>query len=83
MQLSLVVALPKFSLLQVKCACVVLRSPLLEEEGPLSLVVCGVSLPLPAGILPWSEVRGLVCGVTSPLGEGCVFGSLCSEQLGA
>lgn len=44
MQLSLVVALPKFSLLQVKCACVVLRRPLLEEEGPFSVVVCGVSL---------------------------------------
>lgn len=46
MQLSLVVALPKFSLLQVRCTCAVLRSPLLEEEGPLSLVVCGVSLSL-------------------------------------
>lgn len=59
MQLSMVVALPKFSLLPVKRACVVLRSPLLEEEGPLSLVVCGVSLSLPASILHLTEVRGL------------------------
>lgn len=59
MQLSLVAALPKFSLLQVKCVCVVLRSPLLEEEGPLSLVLSGVSLALPAGILHLTEVSGL------------------------
>lgn len=59
MQLSLVVTLPKFSLLQVKRACVVLRSPLLEEEGPLSPVVSGGSLSLPAGILHLAEASGL------------------------
>lgn len=51
MQLSLVVALPKFSLLQVRCTCAVLRSPLLEEEGPLSPVMCGVSLSLSLSLL--------------------------------
>lgn len=76
MQLSLVDALPRFSLFQVKCTCVVLRSPLLEEEGPLSLVVCGVSLSLAAS-LNWDV---WVSGVTSQLGEACTFRSPCPQH---
>lgn len=58
MQLSLVVALPKFSLLQVKCACVVLRRPLLKKSV-LSHWSCAGFLSFPAGILHLTEVRGL------------------------
>lgn len=62
-QLSLVVAFPKFSLPQVKRVCVGLTSALLEEEGLVTGRV-GVSLS-----------PHLRCDPMA--GDGCVIGSPC------